>query len=177
MKRSSNDRKLRLSPLACLIASGLMSCAQNALAAEETVEFDNTFLMGAGARNINVARYSEGNPALPGHYDVSVYFNEQATSSLKLDFIETEKGKSAQACITPNTLLQLHIRVPDNLADNAILQKREQAAQSCLNLAVAIPQSSVAYNSNKSGCKKPMPTMSILPFGMKASMRRCSLIR
>lgn len=148
MKRSSNDRKLRLSPLACLIASGLMSCAQNALAAEETVEFDNTFLMGAGARNINVARYSEGNLALPGRYDVSVYINEQATSSLKLDFIETEKGKSAQACITPNTLLQLHIRVPDNLADNAILQKREQAAQSCLNLAVAIPQSSVAYNSN-----------------------------
>lgn len=36
----------------------------------ELVEYDHTFLMGQNASNIDLSRYSEGNPAIPGMYDV-----------------------------------------------------------------------------------------------------------
>ncbi|EOY8346600.1 outer membrane usher protein [Escherichia albertii] len=148
MKRSLHGKKHQRSRLACLIACSLLPCAQNVWGADETVEFDSTFLMGEGARDIDVNRYSTGNATLPGRYDVSVFINNQASASLKIEFIETDKKHAAQPCISANTLLQLHIRPPDKLADNAILQKRDSAAQDCLNLAVAIPQSSQTYNSN-----------------------------
>ncbi|ALR75492.1 fimbrial assembly protein [[Enterobacter] lignolyticus] len=105
--------------------------------------------MGAGARNIDVNRYSEGNPTLPGRYDVSVYINNQPISSLKIEFIEVEKNRNAQPCISASTLLQLHIRQPESIADNAVLQKREKASLDCLNMAVAIPQSSISYDSSE----------------------------
>ncbi|EEW0787203.1 outer membrane usher protein [Escherichia albertii] len=148
MKTSYPGKKHQRSPLACLIACSLLPCAPNVWGADETVEFDNTFLMGAGARDIDVNRYSTGNATLPGRYDVSIFINNQAAASLKIEFIETEKKQAAQPCISASTLLQLHIRQPDKLAENAILQKRDSAAQDCLNLAIAIPQSSLIYNSN-----------------------------
>lgn len=143
----SSGRKFQLTRLACLLAS-LLPCASNSWAAEQSVEFDNTFLMGAGAKDIDVNRYSEGNPAPPGRYDVSVFINNQAATSLNIEFVETANSRSAQPCISASTLLQLHIRQPDSLAENAILQKRDSAMQDCLNLDVAIPQSSISYNSN-----------------------------
>ena len=39
----------------------------------ESVEYDPTFLMGGNASSIDVSRYSDGNPTLPGVYDVSIY--------------------------------------------------------------------------------------------------------
>lgn len=143
-----NGTKFPLSPLACLVAFSLLPCAYSAMAAEEAVEFDNTFLMGAGAKNIDVNRYSDGNPALPGRHDVSVFINNKPISNLSIEFIEIANSRSAKPCISASTLLQLHIRLPDNLDDTAILQKRDSTAQDCLNLEVAIPQSSLTYNSN-----------------------------
>lgn len=49
--------------------------------------------MGAGARAIDVNRYSTGNATLPGRYDVSIFINNQAAASLKIEFIETEKSR------------------------------------------------------------------------------------
>ncbi|MCV5366011.1 outer membrane usher protein, partial [Escherichia coli] len=69
-------------------------------------------------------------------------------SNLSIEFIEIANSRSAKPCISASTLLQLHIRLPDNLDDTAILQKRDSTAQDCLNLEVAIPQSSLTYNSN-----------------------------
>ncbi|MBB2270932.1 outer membrane usher protein [Escherichia sp. 94.0001] len=157
MKIPHDGKRIQRSPLACLIACSLLPCTQNVWGANETVEFDNTFLMGAGARDIDVNRYSKGNATLPGRYDVSVFINNQASANLKIEFIELDPEHAAQPCISTNTLLQLHIRQPEKLADNAILQKRENAAQDCLNVEVAIPQSSVAYNSNDQRLDISMP--------------------
>ncbi|MGQ7173412.1 FimD/PapC N-terminal domain-containing protein, partial [Escherichia sp. R-CC3] len=49
----------------------------------ELVEYDHTFLMGQNASNIDLSRYSEGNPAIPGMYDVSVYVNDQQVQHRK----------------------------------------------------------------------------------------------
>ncbi|EPF3887090.1 FimD/PapC N-terminal domain-containing protein, partial [Escherichia coli] len=88
MKIPDDGKRIQRSPLACLIACSLLPCTQNVWGANETVEFDNTFLMGAGARDIDVNRYSKGNATLPGRYDVSVFINNQASANLKIEFIE-----------------------------------------------------------------------------------------
>lgn len=148
MKMSSSRITLRLSPRIVLMSWGLLLCTQHAWAAEQTVEFDNTFLMGSGAKNIDIHRYSEGNSTLPGTYDISVFINNKAATSLRIEFFETRNQHGAIPCISISTLQSLHIRLPDNLGEDAILQKRDSAAQNCLNLAIAIPQSSITYNSN-----------------------------
>ncbi|EGY2198213.1 hypothetical protein JHU89_002996, partial [Escherichia coli] len=79
----------------------------------ELVEYDHTFLMGQNASNIDLSRYSEGNPAIPGMYDVSVYVNDQPIINQSITFIEIEGKKNAQACITLKNLLQFHINSPD----------------------------------------------------------------
>lgn len=60
----------------------------------ELVEYDHTFLMGQNASNIDLSRYSEGNPAIPGMYDVSVYVNVQPIINQSITFIEIEGKKT-----------------------------------------------------------------------------------
>lgn len=40
--------------------------------------------MGGNASSIDVSRYSDGNPTLPGVYDVSIYVNEQPVANLEI---------------------------------------------------------------------------------------------
>ena len=68
--------------------------------------------MGGNASSIDVSRYSDGNPTLPGVYDVSIYVNEQPVANLEIPFIAIPYKKNAQACITLKNLLQLHIKTP-----------------------------------------------------------------
>ena len=75
----------------------------------ELVEYDHTFLMGQNASNIDLSRYSEGNPAIPGVYDVSVYVNDQPIINQSITFVAIEGKKNAQACITLKNLLQFHM--------------------------------------------------------------------
>lgn len=50
--------------------------------------------MGQNASNIDLSRYSEGNPAIPGMYDVSVYVNDQPIINQSITFIEIEGKKT-----------------------------------------------------------------------------------
>ena len=51
--------------------------------------------MGKDASNIDLSRYTEGNPTLPGIYDVSVYVNDQPIMSQS---INGEKMHFCRAC-------------------------------------------------------------------------------
>lgn len=64
----------------------------------ELVEYDHTFLMGQNASNIDLSRYSEGNPAIPGVYDVSVYVNDQPIINQSITFVAIE-GKKERPCL------------------------------------------------------------------------------
>ena len=96
--------------------------------------------MGKDASNIDLSRYTEGNPTLPGIYDVSVYVNDQPIMSQSIAFAVIEGKKNAQACITQKNLLQFHISSPDKNSEKAILLKRDDDLGDCLNLAEMIPQ-------------------------------------
>lgn len=90
----------------------------------ELVEYDHTFLMGQNASNIDLSRYSEGNPAIPGVYDVSVYVNDQPIINQSITFVAIEGKKNARACITLKNLLQFHINSPDINNEKAVLLAR-----------------------------------------------------
>lgn len=70
----------------------------------EQVEYDPTFLMGQNTSNIDLSRYSEGNPTLPGIYDASIYVNNQPVTNQSIPFIVVEGKKNALACITLKNL-------------------------------------------------------------------------
>lgn len=111
----------------------------------ETVEYDSSFLMGSGASSIDISKYSDGNPTPAGTYDVKVFVNEKPISSLSIPFIDIGK-KSAEACLTPKNLAQLHIKQPEIKGDKAILKKGDEEDADCLNLPVIIDQSSVTFD-------------------------------
>ena len=134
----------KLTYIASFCALLLSPCAISA----EHVEYDNTFLMGQDASNIDLSRYTEGNPTLPGVYDVSVYVNDQPVISQNISFITLEGKKNAQACITLKNLLQFHINQPDIKDENAILLQREEELGDYLDLGNVIPQASVHYDVN-----------------------------
>ena len=114
----------------------------------EHVEYDHTFLMGRDASNIDLSRYSEGNPTLPGIYDVNVYVNDQPVINQSIPFVVIDGKKNAQACITQKNILQFHITQPDIDSENAVLLERDEELGDCLNLTEIIPQSSVRYDVN-----------------------------
>lgn len=145
----------------------------------ELVEYDHTFLMGQNASNIDLSRYSEGNPAIPGMYDVSVYVNDQPIINQSITFIEIEGKKNAQACITLKNLLQFHINSPDINNEKAVLLARDETLGNCLNLTEIIPQASVRYDVNEQRLDIDVPqawvmkTMLIHRYGKMALMRPC----
>ncbi|APY53516.1 outer membrane usher protein [Salmonella enterica subsp. enterica serovar Djakarta str. S-1087] len=127
-----------------------LACSHTVLADGEKVEFDQSFLMGRQANSIDLSRYTQGNAALPGTYDVSIFVNDKSNSSKKIEFIDMGKGQSAQACLTPTMLLQLHIRQPERKDNNeAVLRKSTGDGEDCLNLSTLIPFSSVRYDMSE----------------------------
>ncbi|SQK62323.1 outer membrane usher protein [Escherichia coli] len=77
----------------------------------ELVEYDHTFLMGQNASNIDLSRYSEGNPAIPGVYDVSVYVNDQPIINQSITFVAIEGKKGNDS----NLLIVFYVQImPDD---------------------------------------------------------------
>ena len=141
MTIKSTNHLTHIATFCALLYSNSALCA-------ELVEYDHTFLMGNDASNIDLSRYTEGNPTRPGIYDVSVYINDQPIMSQSIAFTVIEGKKNAQACITQKNLLQFHISSPDKNSEKAILLKRDDDLGDCLNLAEMISQSSIRYDVN-----------------------------
>lgn len=89
MTIKSTNHLTHIATFCALLYSNSALCA-------ELVEYDHTFLMGKDASNIDLSRYTEGNPTLPGIYDVSVYVNDQPIMSQSIAFavIEGKKERS-----------------------------------------------------------------------------------
>lgn len=111
----------------------------------DVVEYDSSFLMGDGAASIDVSRYSDGNPTPVGTYTVKVFVNEKPVASQTIPFIDVGK-KSAEACLTPKNLAQLHIKQPEIVGEKAVLKRGDEESDDCLNLPSLIDQSSVEFD-------------------------------
>ncbi|EHI7783504.1 TPA_asm: outer membrane usher protein [Salmonella enterica subsp. salamae serovar 42:f,g,t:--] len=144
-KTVQNAPTTRTMPKKTLLA---MCCAllysQPGLTAD-VVEYDSSFLMGDGAASIDVSRYSDGNPTPVGTYTVKVFVNEKPVASQTIPFIDIGK-KSAEACLTPKNLAQLHIKQPEIVGEKAVLKRGDEESDDCLNLPALIDQSSVEFD-------------------------------
>lgn len=130
--------------------------------AAESIEYDSSFLMGTSAAGIDLSRYSDGNPVQPGSYDVKIRLNDKTNSTMTIEFIDTGK-KYAEACISPKILARLHVKQPELDDGQAVLQKREDRADDCLNMAEAIPQSAINFNVGDLILDITVPQAWILP--------------
>ena len=126
--------------------------------AEETVEYDSSFLMGSGAATIDVSRYAEGNPTPPGVYSVSVFVNDKAVSNLTVPFIDVGT-QSAAACLTAKNLAQLHVRQPDN---SVVLVKRNDEDGDCIDMAKSFEQAHVSFDGGEQRLDVTVPQAFVL---------------
>ncbi len=130
-------------------------------AAVENVEYDSSFLMGSGASTIDISKYSDGNPTPAGTYDVKIYVNDKPVTTKSITFIDIGK-KSAEACLTPKTLAQLHIKQPKTDGADALLTREDEPENSCLNLPKAIDQSSVTFDMGEQRLDIIVPQASLI---------------
>lgn len=106
---------LQLKPLSALVLSviGMYAHAENAAAdsaaSERTtlaaVEFEGGFLMNGGHGGIDVSRFEQANPVLPGTYTVDVYVNQDRVGRVDVPFASVSARTNAQP-IFDKALLQ-----------------------------------------------------------------------
>ena len=77
--------------------------------------------MGQNASNIDLSRYSEGNPLYRCGTTLVFIVNDQPVINQSITFVAIEGKKNAQACITLKNLLQFHINSPRYNSEKAVL--------------------------------------------------------
>lgn len=151
--------------------SGVITLVVPVLAHAETekpqpmqVEFDADFLVG-DTKSIDLSRFKDGNPVLPGDYNVDVYVNGSWFGKRRMSFVATSKQENAHTCFKPATLLEYGVKedflkteLPFNQApckkigewvDNAYYE----FDSSRLRVDISIPQ--IALQQNAQGYVDP----------------------
>lgn len=107
----------------CSIA--FYACAENITPAkdlpdnEEEVEFNDQFLLN-GSANIDINRFSHGNPVLPGTYRTKINLNGKLKSTVEVTFKDNGTPR-ATPCITKLLLSQSGVdtsTLPDGPEDD-----------------------------------------------------------
>lgn len=105
-------------------------------ASTEMVEFSDAFLMGDAGSQLDLKRFSRGNPVLAGTYNVKVFLNGKEMFKTPLTFHENNTDY-ASACFTHALLEQLSVD-PEPL--------NQEDEDGCYDLATTLPKSSSRYD-------------------------------
>ncbi|EPM3612153.1 FimD/PapC N-terminal domain-containing protein, partial [Escherichia coli] len=102
----------------------LLNCFSVNSFASEYVEFDPGFIYGNKEKSeVDVSRFSYGNPIPAGKYIADIYLNEQLRGRANITFIETKTQKDSVLCATPDLMVLL------DLKDEAI--KKDDSLSAC----------------------------------------------
>lgn len=140
----------RRSFLCIAICSALQTTAfaveKNAVpsSGSEEVEFNDQFLFNTGT-NIDVSRFSKGNPVVPGTFKTQLVLNGQKKMLTAFTFKDNGTPR-ATPCFTSKLLMQLGIK-PDALKDAESIDVVEENQESCINLASALKGASWDYDA------------------------------
>ena len=150
-------------PLICgvitLCISSIASAQTERSAAVNSIaEFDSSFLVG-DAKKIDVKKFANGNPILPGEYNLDIYINGTWYGKRRIDFKATDDESNAYTCFTAKQLLEYGVKAQ-------IVKEQLQVAQdncqlinewvegafykfdsSRLRLDLSIPQVSMQQNA------------------------------
>lgn len=116
----------------------------------DDVEFNDQFLFNTGS-NIDVSRYSKGNPVPPGTYKTQILLNGQR--KLLGDFTFNDNGTPrATPCFTSKLLTQIGVKTAGMDLESA----------ECVDLAKQFPQSSWNYDIGTQELSVSMPQIYVL---------------
>ncbi|RBQ34280.1 outer membrane usher protein [Rahnella aquatilis] len=117
----------------------------------EGVEFNEGFLSGYG---IDISKFNEGNPVIPGHYIVRFITNDVDKGDMPVDFIDTNKDGVGDACLTPVLLKQAGIK--DAGWDKESEQEEVEETR-CIDLKKYIPTARWNLDVNTQTFKLDVP--------------------
>ena len=109
----------------------------------EEIEFNDRFLFNTGA-NIDVSRFSRGNPIVPGTFKTQILLNGQ--EKLLTEFTFKENGTPrATPCFTAKILMQVGIKA-ERLQEATDRDAGEPEGDVCLSLKEVLPGASWNYD-------------------------------
>lgn len=137
-KKISNSGNFSLNYFVIL----LLNCFSVNSFASEYVEFDPGFLYGNKEKNeIDLSKFSNGNPVPAGNYIADIYLNEQLLGRANITFIKNKTQKDSVLCVTPDLMALL------DLKDEAI--KRNDSQSTCELFSEKIPAAKVNFNMSE----------------------------
>lgn len=102
----------------------------------ESVEFSSAFLMGDAGSQLDLKRFSRGNPVLPGRYNVSLWLNGKQKFKTQVTFQENGTDY-ATPCFSRNLLEQMDV-------NTAPFEKDDE--DTCYVLSQVLDHSSISYD-------------------------------
>jgi outer membrane usher protein len=134
--------------------------------ANQSADFDSSFIIGDNAQSINIDRFKFGNPILPGEYSADIYLNDIWKRKQHITFKTNDQKINASTCFTAADLIDLGVKtdvIKQKIADlkspeclkigEWIEDAYYEFDSSKLRLDISIPQ--VALNSNAQGYIDP----------------------
>ncbi|MDW2643206.1 outer membrane usher protein [Citrobacter sp. HN-141] len=117
--------------------AGASTPAPEASTDPEAVEFSSAFLMGDAGSQLDLKRFSRGNPVLPGRYNVNLWLNGK--EKLKTAVTFNENGTDyATPCFTRSLLEQMDVNLDSlDIADDE---------ETCYVLSQVLDNSNVRYD-------------------------------
>jgi len=112
-------------------------------AAAAPVEFDSAFLRG-GAQ-VDVSRFSRGNPVLPGDYLVDLQVNGKWIGHASVRFVAQPNSDIALPCIERTLLARLGLDF-QKLSESARAQVQNARSGGCVDLPAMIPEATVSFD-------------------------------
>ena len=112
-------------------------------AADEPVEFDPAFLRG-GAQ-VDVSRFSKGNPVLPGDYPVDILVNSLWSGHASVRFVAQSNSDIAQPCIDHALIARIGLDLA-KLTETARKQLAAAGATGCVDLPRLIEDATVSFD-------------------------------
>lgn len=85
----------------------LMQCANASPSTPQEVNFSTDFLYGAVGQQVDISRFSRGNPVLPGEYDVGVQVNDKWIGHFYVEFVAQPHSDIALPCIDRRLIEQI----------------------------------------------------------------------
>ncbi|HDT2075200.1 MULTISPECIES: outer membrane usher protein [Enterobacter] len=122
--------------------------------AADDVEFNDQFLFNTGNK-IDVGRFSQGNPILPGKYQTKINVNGKAKITTEVEFKDNGTPR-ATPCMTLTTLRQVGINTES-------LEKTDSSdAATCFDITKAFPGATVNFNSSTQELDLTVPQLYVL---------------
>jgi outer membrane usher protein len=123
------------------------------------VEFNPAFLQGGS--QVDVSRFSRGNPVLPGDYLVDVEINGKWTGRATVHFIAKPDSDIAQPCIDRALIGRIGLDF-EKLSQSARVMLRQAQSDGCVDLKAMITDAAVSFDLSELRLDLSVPQAALL---------------